>query len=107
MTTPSRKLSWEGEAEDAAAAARASSELGALADQRDGETIVIGNEFSEIRVAKVLTRNGARLLIESPKSGQWVTLDPLELESLTWQNAATFSAMVGNPFAPLVPEEPA
>jgi hypothetical protein len=105
-TSAGRKLSWEGEAEDAAAAARAASELGALQDQRDGEALVIGNEFSEIRVAKVHTRNGARLLIESPKSGQWVTLDPLELESLTWQNAATFSAMVGNPFAPLIAEDP-
>lgn len=96
------KLSWEGEAEDAAAAARAASELGVLQEQRDGDKIVIGNEFSEIQVSKVLTRNGARLLIESPKSGQWVTLDPLELESLTWQNQATFSAMVGRPFGPLI-----
>jgi len=99
-------LSWQGEAEDAAAAERAASEHGVLVDQRDGEPLTIGNEFSEIRVSKVLTRNGARLLIESPKSGQWVTLDPLELESLTWQNAATFSAMVGNPFAPLIEGDP-
>lgn len=99
-------LSWQGEAEDAVAAERAVSELGVLVDQREGAPITIGNEFSEIRVSKVLTRNGARLLIESPKSGQWVTLDPLELESLTWQNSATFSAMVGNPFAPLIADEP-
>jgi hypothetical protein len=45
------------------------------------------------------------LLVESPKSGQWVALDPLELESLTWQNTATFSAMIGNPFGPLIPED--
>nr|WP_223205488.1 dihydrodiol dehydrogenase [Gordonia jinghuaiqii] len=67
--------------------------------------MTIGNEFSEIEVSKVLTRNGARILIRSPKSGQWITLDPLELEALTWQNAATLSAMVGNPFAPLIAEE--
>ena len=72
---------------------------------REGDALTIANEFSEIRVSKVLTRNGARLLVESPKSGQWVTLDPLELESLTWQNAATFSAMVGKPFTPLFADE--
>jgi hypothetical protein len=73
--------------------------------QADGEPISIGNEFAEIRVTKVLTRNGARLLVESPRSGRWITLDPLELESLTWQNAATFSAMLGQPGAPLFPED--
>ncbi|WP_028658700.1 hypothetical protein [Nocardioides insulae] len=102
------KLGWEGEAEDAAAAARAGSELAVLTSQREGESLTLGNEFAEIRVSKVLTRNGARLLIESPRSGQWITLDPLELEALTWQNEATLSAMVGNPFAPLIAdaEEP-
>ncbi|MDF1606516.1 hypothetical protein [Nocardioides sp. YIM 152315] len=98
------KLSWEGEAEDAAAAARAGSELETLRAHAEGDVVTVGNEFAEVRVSKVLTRNGARLLVESPKSGQWITLDPLELESLTWQNTATFSAMVGNPFAPLFPE---
>lgn len=101
------KLSWEGEAEDAAAAARAGSELETLRAQAEGAPIVIGNEFAEVRVTKVETRNGVRLLVESPRSGQWITLDPLELEALTWQNVATFSAMVGSPFAPLFPEEPA
>lgn len=68
--------------------------------------ITLANEFSEIRVRKVETRNGARLLIESPKSGQWVTLCPLELEALTWQGPQTFSAMIGHPFGPLIePEE--
>ena len=33
-----------------------------------------------------------------------MALCPLELEALTWQNTATFSAMIGNPFGPLVPE---
>lgn len=70
-----------------------------------GEPITIANEFAEVRVRRVETRNGARLLVESPKSGQWITLCPLELESLTWQSPATFSAMIGNPFAPLVPHD--
>ena len=65
------------------------------------DVIEIGNEFAEIRVRKIETRNGSRLLIESTKSGQSISLCPLELESLTWQTAETFSAMLANPFAPL------
>jgi hypothetical protein len=61
--------------------------------------IEIGNEFAQIRVRKIETRNGARLLIESPKSGQWIALCPLELEALTWQTPETFSAMLANPNA--------
>ncbi|SFO52039.1 hypothetical protein SAMN05216207_10769 [Pseudonocardia ammonioxydans] len=99
------ELHWEGEAEDAAAAAAAAAELRELKAHQSGEAITIGNEFSEIRVSRVETRNGARLLIEAPKSGQWVALCPLEMESLTWQNAATFSAMIGHPFGPLFEEE--
>jgi hypothetical protein len=72
---------------------------------RRGEPITLGNEFSEVRISRIDTRNGARLLIESPKSGRWVALCPLEVEALTWQGTATFSAMIGNPFAPLVPED--
>ena len=80
----------------------AADELAELLSCRDGEPIIIANEFAEVRLAKVNTRNGVRLLIQSPKSGQWVSLDPLELESLTWQNSATFSEMVGHPFTPLI-----
>ena len=74
-------------------------------DVSHGEEITVANEFAEIRVRKVETRNGARLMIESPRSGQWVALCPLELEALTWQNPQTFSAMIGNPFGPLVAAE--
>lgn len=98
-------LGWEGEEEDARAARRAAEELAELRAHRQGEAITLGNEFAEIRVARVETRNGSRLLVESPKSGQWVALCPLELEALTWQNTATFSAMIGNPFGPLVTVE--
>jgi hypothetical protein len=98
-------LHWEGEEDDAQAARRAAAERAHLLEHSAGESITIGNEFAEVRVVRVETRNGSRLLIESPKSGQWVALCPLELEALTWQNTATFSAMVGNPFGPLVPED--
>ncbi|WP_255951192.1 hypothetical protein [Streptomyces odontomachi] len=97
-------LHWEGEDEDARAARRAASERAALAAHTVGEPITLGNEFAEIRISRVETRNGSRLLVESTRSGQWVALCPLELEALTWQNTATFSAMIGNPFGPLIPD---
>lgn len=72
---------------------------------RMGDPIMIANEFSEVRVSKVSTRNGTRLLIEAPRSGQWVMLCPLELEALTWQATATFSAMIGTPDGSLIAED--
>lgn len=105
-------LRWDGEQADAHAARRAAAEHDEMVRAAVGEPITVSNEFAEVLVRLVRTRNGARLLVESPKSGQWVTLCPLELESLTWQNTATFSAMIGTPFAPLIsddddPEPPA
>lgn len=97
-------LHWEGEEGDTRAARRAAEEHEALLAGARGDAITIANEFAEVRVLRVDTRNGSRLLIESPKSGQWVALDPLEIEALTWQSTATFSAMIGNPFGPLIPE---
>jgi hypothetical protein len=99
-------LSWEGEVEDARAADVAAAEHAELVAHTTGDVIRLGNEFAEIVVRRVETRNGTRLLIEAPKSGQWVTLCPLELEALTWQNTATFSAMIGHPFGPLIPDDP-
>lgn len=99
-------LSWEGEAEDAAAAAAAAAAHAELVAHTAGDVLRLGNEFAEIVVRRVETRNGVRLLIEAPKSGQWVSLCPLELEALTWQNTATFSAMIGHPFGPLVADDP-
>ncbi|MCW2686566.1 MAG: hypothetical protein JWR37_1456 [Mycobacterium sp.] len=78
----------------------------ALLNHAVGEPITIGNEFAEVRITRVDTRNGSRLLIESQRSGQWVSLCPLEVEALTWQATATFSAMIGNPFGSLVGDQP-
>lgn len=78
------------------------------ADGEDGEggwVIELGNEFAQVRVSRVDTRNGSRLLIESPKSGHRVALCPLELEALTWQEPPTFSAMIARPFTSLVEPE--
>jgi len=81
------------------------SELDDLIARSVGETITIANEFTEVTVRRVDTRNGSRLLVTSPKSGQWISLDALEIEALTWQNAYTLAAMVGNLHQPLLSDE--
>jgi hypothetical protein len=98
-------VSWPGADEDARAAASAAAQYAELLGHTTGEPLQVGNEFAEIVVRRVETRNGTRLLVESPRSGQWVSLCPLELEALTWQSTATFSAMIGKPFDPLVAED--
>ncbi|CAM3417864.1 hypothetical protein MYCO108962_19450 [Mycobacterium colombiense] len=80
-------------------------ELQRLLDGAVGEALSVANEFTEVVVRRVDTRNGSRLLISAPRSGQWITLDALEVEALTWQNPRTLAAMVGNSHAPLLPDE--
>jgi hypothetical protein len=63
--------------------------------------IRLSNEFTTIEVEEVHTRNGSRLEIRAPKLGRSVRLDPLELESLTWQDAPRFfSELLRTPYGP-------
>lgn len=80
-------------------------ELQQLLDGTVGEPISVANEFTEVMVRRVDTRNGSRLLISASRSGRWITLDALEVEALTWQNPRTLAALVGNSHAPLLPDE--
>lgn len=64
------------------------------------EWITVANEFTTTRVRKTRTRNGERLEVHSTKLGTTILLDPLELESLTWQTAETFSRMLEDPYGP-------
>jgi hypothetical protein len=82
-----------------------SAALAALLNGAVGEPITVANEFTEVVVHRVDTRNGSRLLVCAPKSGRWISLDALEVEALTWQNTGTLAAMVGNSNAPLLPED--
>jgi hypothetical protein len=66
----------------------------------DNGWVTISNEFTSIRVRKERTRNGERLEISSPRLGQRILLDPLELECLTWQPPTTFSALLETPYGP-------
>ena len=65
-----------------------------------GSPIRLGNEFTEVVVERVRTRNGARLRISVPSSGQAILLCPLELEALTWQDHEMFSRLLRTPHGP-------
>jgi hypothetical protein len=79
-------------------------ELEGLLQGAVGEPLTVANEFTEVVIRRVDTRNGSRLLITTPKTGRWISLDALEIEALTWQNPRTLAAMVGNSNAPLLPD---
>lgn len=64
------------------------------------EPMVLANEYAEVTVSKVFTRNGVRLRIQEAKGGREVLLCPLELESLTWQDTETFSRLLSTPYGP-------
>ena len=90
-----------GEAEDAASRA---TELNRLLDSCVGQPITIANEFTSIEIRRIETRNGSRLLVAASRTGQWISLDALEVEAFTRQNTATLAAMVGSMHAPLIPD---
>ncbi len=48
----------------------------------------------------VETGNGVRLRIESGRLGRSIDLDPLELETLTWQSHDLFTGLLAEPFGP-------
>jgi len=64
------------------------------------DPLEIANEFASVVVTRVETRNGVRLRIESPRLQRAIDLDPLELESLTWQSHDLFSGLLAHPFGP-------
>lgn len=66
----------------------------------DDDFTRIANEFATVLVRTIETKNGTRLEIVAPKLGYRTTLDPLELESLTWQDKEAFSAFLRTPFGP-------
>ncbi|MPZ68471.1 MAG: dihydrodiol dehydrogenase [Actinobacteria bacterium] len=66
-----------------------------------GEPFTVSNEFATVRITKVHTRNGERLMIEAPRLGHMILLDSLELESISWQPPETFSKFLETPFGPL------
>lgn len=60
----------------------------------DGAPVVIANEFVDVEVRRVHTRNGVRLEIFSPRRGTSVRLDAMVLDCLTWQPPQVFSELL-------------
>jgi hypothetical protein len=56
--------------------------------------MIIANEFVDVEVRRVHTRNGVRLEIYSPRRGTTVRLDAMVLDALTWQQPEVFSEML-------------
>lgn len=63
--------------------------------------LTLSNEFTTVVVEKVTTGNGERLRISAPRLGYRIDLDPMQLESLTWQTPETFSRFLETPFGPI------
>lgn len=66
----------------------------------DDEVWVLANEFAEVEIRRVRTGNGIRLSIRAPKLGYETLLDPVALETLTWQPPELFSRFLRSPFGP-------
>lgn len=60
----------------------------------DGRSIVIANEFADVVICKVETRNGMRLEIRSPRRGTVVRLDAVALDCLSFQEPELITALL-------------
>jgi hypothetical protein len=69
-------------------------------DLAAGAPAELANEFAHVQVRVVETHNGVRLEIVAPKLGRAIRLDPVELETLTWQTHQVFSEFLRTPFGP-------
>lgn len=67
-----------------------------MSDQK----IKIKNGYTTVIIQRVDTGNGERISIRSPKLGLETKLDPLQLESLCWQDKEIFSGFLQDPFGP-------
>ncbi|GAB2857089.1 hypothetical protein GCM10022221_65850 [Actinocorallia aurea] len=59
-----------------------------------GPTQSLSNEFALVRFTPVVTGNGERLLLESPRRGRRVLLDPVVLDALTCFTPEALSDLV-------------
>jgi hypothetical protein len=57
-------------------------------------TFVLSDESATVHLRRANTRNGMRLEISSPRLQRSIRLDPVALESLTWQTPETLSELL-------------
>lgn len=62
--------------------------------------IVIANEFADVVVRKVATRNGMRLDIWSPRRGTRILLDAVALDCLSFQEPDVITELLARRPAP-------
>jgi hypothetical protein len=62
--------------------------------------IVIANEFADVVVRKVETRNGMRLDIWSPRRGTRILLDAVALDCLSYQEPELITELLSRRPAP-------
>lgn len=62
--------------------------------------IIIANEFADVVVRRVATRNGVRLDIWSPRRGTRVLLDAVALDCLTFQEPDLITELLSRKPAP-------
>jgi hypothetical protein len=55
-------------------------------DRGNAGPIVIANEFADVVVRKVETRNGVRLELWSPRRGTCIHLDAVALDAISYQD---------------------
>ena len=60
---------------------------------RAGESLGIGNEFTGVQVRKVWTRQGERLELFVPRSGDRILLDAMQLEIVARQAPERFTQL--------------
>lgn len=56
--------------------------------------VVIANEFADVEVRPVATRNGMRLEILSPRRGTRILLDAVALDCLSYQDPEIISSLL-------------
>lgn len=64
------------------------------------ELIDLYNEYGRVKIFKETTPSGTRIKLVAPRLGHEIHLDPMELESLTWQSKDIFSEFLTTPFGP-------
>jgi hypothetical protein len=70
------------------------------ADGGDDGSILIANEFADVVVRRVETRNGMRLDIWSPRRGSRILLDAVALDCLSFQEPELITELLAQRPAP-------
>lgn len=68
--------------------------LGAVPEETTVGPILVSNEFADVVVSRVHSRNGVRLDIWSPRRGTRIQLDAVALDCLSYQSPDIITRML-------------